>query len=89
MIQLAFGAIGALGWGTKLAMAGALFLALATAYGVWHHTVWERGYARAISDIARADGKAVKRATDARNAIVDCRSRGLRWDQSTGQCSGG
>jgi len=73
---------------TKLISAGVVLAVVGIAYGVWHKTVWERGYARAIADIARQDEKAIKRASEARSAVLDCRARGLRWDQSTGQCGG-
>ena len=77
------------GTGTKLAIAGAAIVALLAAYGVWHHTVWERGYDRAIADIADQNDKAMRRASARRGVLLDCKSRdGMRWDQSTGQCVG-
>lgn len=86
MIELAKLAIGGMGITTKLIAAGVILALIGTAYGVWHHTVWERGYDRAIADFAKADKKAVARATAARTVLLDCQSRGLRWDQSTGIC---
>lgn len=76
----------AMGWAMKAGMLIALIVSLGTVYGIWHHKVWERGYARAIADIAQQDQKAINRASSARSVVLDCKSRGLRWDQSTGIC---
>lgn len=86
MIGLLFNAVGGMSLVMKLAMAGTVIAVLGIAYGVWHHTVWERGYAKAIADIAQQDQKAINRASSARSVVLDCKSRGLRWDQSTGLC---
>ena len=86
MIGMIFSAIGGTSLVMKLALAAAAVAALGIAYGVWHHTVWERGYDRAIADIARQNEKAIARAGQARRVLLDCQSRGLRWDQSTGIC---
>jgi hypothetical protein len=88
MIGLLFNAVGGMSLVMKLAMAGTVLAVLGIAYGVWHHKVWERGYAKAIADIAQQDERAINRASQARSVVLDCRSRGLRWDQSTGQCDG-
>jgi hypothetical protein len=86
MIKLAFMAFGGMGTVAKLLTVLALVSSLGIAYGVWHHKIWQRGYDRAIADIAAQDDKAIKRAKSARSFVVDCQSRGLRWDQSTGVC---
>lgn len=86
MIQFLGLALGGMGLTTKLIIAGVALAVIGTAYGVWHHTIWKRGYDRAIADIALQDEKAIKRASSARSVVLDCKSRGLRWDQSTGIC---
>lgn len=86
MIGLLLNAAGGMSLVMKLAMAGTVIAVLGIAYGVWHHKVWERGYARAIADIAQQDQRAINRASQARSIVLDCKSRGLRWDQSTGIC---
>lgn len=88
MIQIALAALSATGLTTKLIMGAVLLASVGIAYGLWHHTIWQRGYDRAIADIARQDEKAIRAASTARSAVLDCKSRGLRWDQSTGQCAG-
>lgn len=65
---------------------GSVLVVIVTSYGIWHHKIWERGYARALSDIAKQDAKAVARATALRSTWRDCRDRGGVWDQSTGKC---
>lgn len=82
----AFGAAGVL---TKLIVVGSIALSLVATYGVWHYHVWSNGYDKALSDIASQDKKAVAKATSYRNVFLECRTRGLRWDQSTGKCGGG
>ena len=47
-----------------------------------------RGYDRGLADVAKQDQKAIARATQYRGAVLDCRARGLRWDQTSGQRSG-
>lgn len=67
--------------------AAAVAAAAATAvYGVWHHEVYKSGYDRAILDIARADAKAVGKASDLRNVWRACRDADRAWDQTTGRC---
>lgn len=72
---------------TKLIVAGGLLLAAAAAYGVWHHKVYQSGYARAIADIAAEDKRAIGAATEMRNTWRECRDRGGRWIQSEGRCA--
>jgi hypothetical protein len=43
----------------------------------------EPGKAQALIE---KDAKAIARAAKYRGAVLDCRSRGMRWDQTTGQC---
>jgi hypothetical protein len=86
MISTIITAVRLFGIGKSLAVVAVLFLTVGTAYGVWHYTIWKRGYDRAIADIANADERAIKRASNARSIVLDCKSRGLRWDQSTGIC---
>lgn len=79
---------------TKLIAAGSIALALLGAYGVWHHKIATKYYARgwdaAIAAIAAQDRRAIDAAKKARAAVVDCVDRdGMRWDQSAGKCIGG
>jgi hypothetical protein len=88
MIGTFFAAFKLAGWGTKLAVIGVAVMSLGTAYGIWHYKVWSRGYDRALADVAKQDQKAIARATQYRSAVLNCRARGLRWDQTTGVCEG-
>lgn len=72
---------------TKLLVAAGLVAALLTAYGVWHHTVYKKGYVAALADIARQDSKAIADATELRSAFKACRDANRKWDQVTGACS--
>ena len=58
----------------------------ATAYGIWHHEVYQSGYQAAMLDIARADTKAIGRASELRNTWRACIDGGRSWDQTTGRC---
>jgi hypothetical protein len=87
LLGLAFKLFGGLGTIGKLVTVLAIVGALAATYGIWHHNVWSKGYARAIADIAAQDKKAIDAAKGARNAYFDCVNRdGMRWQQSTGEC---
>ena len=86
MIKTFFAAFSLAGLATKLSVIAVAVLTLGTAYGIWHYKVWSRGYDRALADVAKQDRKAIARATQYRGAVLDCRARGLRWDQTTGQC---
>jgi disulfide bond formation protein DsbB len=55
-------------------------------YASWHHQVFRAGYDRAMLDIARADAKAIGRASDLRNTWRACRDADRAWDQTTGKC---
>jgi fatty acid desaturase len=85
-LRAAMAALSAAGLLTKLLVAAGLVVALLTAYGVWHHKVYQSGYVRAIADIAAEDKRAVDRAIAARSAWKDCRAAGRRWDQVEGRC---
>lgn len=87
MIAAIWNALGATGLIVKLGMGVGLVVALAIAYGVWHHKVFKEGYTRALFDIAAEDTAAIKRATDLRATWKTCRDRGGKWDQSAGTCS--
>lgn len=75
------------GWLTKLALAGALALAMLGAYGIWHHKVYRAGYDRALADIAAEDQRAIASATELRSTWLACRKAGRRWIQSEGKCA--
>lgn len=86
MIAGIWAALQTTGLVTRLAVYGGLLLAVVAAYGVWHHSIYSKGYQAALADIARADAKAVQRATAYRNKFKDCRAAGKAWDQVTGTC---
>jgi hypothetical protein len=86
-IRLAWGALGAAGLLTKLLVAAGLLTALLAAYGIWHHKVYSKGYDAALAAVARADARAVGKATEYRNIFKDCRAQGRGWDQTMGKCS--
>ncbi|EJN11868.1 hypothetical protein PMI42_04883 [Bradyrhizobium sp. YR681] len=69
-----------------LAFAATVALTVTSVYGIWHHKVYKSGYDRAMLDIARADDKAIDRASTLRNGYVACHALGRNWDQSTGSC---
>lgn len=86
---LARGALGAFtgaGWITQLITVGVLVGSLATAYGVWHHQVWQGGYDSAIEYVAEQDRKRVERAKELRDAWRACRDAQRVWSQAEGKC---
>ncbi len=86
-LRMGLSALSAAGLLTKLLVAAGLVAALLTAYGVWHHKVYSKGWNDALAAVARADARAVGKATQYRNAFKDCRAQGKGWDQTTGRCS--
>lgn len=64
----------------------AIVAALATAYGVWHHQVYQSGYDAAIAAVARADQAALDRVKAGQDDLAACRARGGTWDVVTGIC---
>ena len=87
MIQAIGTAIKLFGVGKSLAVTGAVLLMLSAAYGVWHYKVYQRGYQRALADIAAEDRQAIAGATELRKTFRACRERAGRWIQSEGKCS--
>lgn len=87
MIAMIFTAFNAMGWVGRIAAIVGPLLVLGTLYGVWHHKVYTKGYDAALAAVARADARAVGKATEYRNAFKDCRARNMAWDQTTGKCS--
>lgn len=90
LITAAIARFGGFGFATKafiaVAFAATVALTVTSVYGVWHHEVFKSGYDRAMLDIARADDKALDRASTMRNAWRACRDAGRDWDQTTGRC---
>lgn len=86
IFKIGLAAFGGAGLMTKAIVIGAMALSLLTAYGVWHHKIYERGVEDTIAKIARADEAILKRARDARSSFASCRSAGRTWDQGTNQC---
>lgn len=74
-------------WGLRIATIGGVLIAAGTLYGIWHHKVYQRGYDRALADIAAEDKRAIGAATELRKTWRECRDRGGRWIQSEGRCS--
>lgn len=86
IIKLALSAFTGASTITKLISVGIVLITLAGAYGVWHAKVYNRGYDAALRAIAAQNQRAIKRAQEYRGRVTDCDARGLRWDQSTGEC---
>lgn len=84
-----FALFGGLSLISKLIAVGSLILVIVAAYGVWHHKIYQKGYDRAIADIAAQDAKAIERAQRARGIYKLCEESGRRWDTATGTCAGG
>lgn len=63
-----------------LALAGGSFVALKLHYE-------NKGYARAVHDVAAQNQEAVDAVNQARARVRDCNLRdGMRWDQVAGEC---
>lgn len=76
-------------WIFKVGAIAAALVALVIGYGIWHHKVYMEGYNAYKALIIANDTKTIKDALDARSVRNDCVTRGLRWDVTTGKCSGG
>lgn len=85
-LRLAMTAFGGAGLITKLITVGVLAASLLTAYGIWHHKVYTKGWNGALAAIARQDSRAIAAATELRSAFKTCRDSGQKWDQVTGAC---
>jgi hypothetical protein len=76
----------------KLIGIAVLAVALIAGYGIWHHHVFQNGhdvgYNDALVAIGKQDSKAVEKAKEYRSNFKssDCRAKGLRWSQATGDC---
>lgn len=81
-----FALFGGLSGTAKLIVIVGLLLGLVTTGGVIYAKIYNKGYDAAIADIGRANKRAVERAQKARSAVLDCDTRGLRWDTTTGKC---
>ncbi len=87
-LRAALGAIEASSFLMKLVTGAGVIVMLTIAYGVWHHNVYQSGFNDALAKVAAADAKAIARATAYRKKLLDCKSTGRGWDQSTGRCLG-
>lgn len=66
--------------------AGALALA-GGAFTWWSVHQFNKGYARAVHDVAVQNQEAVNAVNEARARVRDCNARdGMRWDQVAGEC---
>lgn len=70
----------------QLGIGAALLAGAGTAYGVWHYKIYSRGYAAAISDIAKKDKGALDAVKGATTKVDDCFERGGVWDATRGVC---
>lgn len=80
------GLLGAIPLLWRIGIGLAIVAALGVGYGVWHHRVYESGYAAAIAAVARADQDAIDRVAAGVKELVECRVRGGTWDVVTGTC---
>ena len=85
-LRMGLSALSTAGLLTKLLVAAGVVVALLTAYGVWHHKVYQSGVDDTIARIAANDARLVDRAFKARAKLKDCQAQGRAWDQSTGAC---
>jgi hypothetical protein len=85
-LKMAMTALSGAGLLTKLIIALGLAGSLLTAYGVWHHKVYQKGVNAAIAGIAREDEGWINRAFQARGKLKECKDAGRGWDQTTGRC---
>ncbi len=71
---------------TKILIALGLAASLLTAYGIWHHEIYQSGVNDTIAGIARADKAWIDKASSARSKWKECNSQNRGWDQTTGRC---
>jgi hypothetical protein len=88
MIQTLLEAFNLASWLKRISIVVVVVITLGTIYGVWHYQIWSRGYDSALADVARQDSEAIARAKQYRSAVLGCRARGMRWDQTSGVCEG-
>lgn len=86
MIQAILIAFKAMSWAGRIAAIVGPLLLLGTTYAVWHHQIYQRGYDKAISDIAEEDSAAIGQAVERRKPWKECRDRGGVWSQSERAC---
>lgn len=85
-LKAAMTALGGAGLLTKVIIALGLAGVALTAYGVWHHRIYQSGVNDTLAKIAKADAEMVGRALEMRRVLSDCQAAGRVWDQSTGRC---
>lgn len=85
-VQAALRAVGALGLLNKILIGLGLAAGVWVAYEAWHHEVYMEGWNAHLAAVVRADEKVVERAMKLRGVLLDCESRNLDWDQTTGKC---
>lgn len=74
-------------WG-KAAVLLAVVAAIGTAYGVWHHKVYNRGYDAALSAVQSANKEAIDARDTAVLPVKECFDSGREWDVTRGVCQG-
>jgi hypothetical protein len=72
----------------QLGIYAALFAAGLAGYGVWHHQVYQSGYAAALHKIAAQDEDAIHAAHEAVANRHACIAAGRLWSVETGECAG-
>lgn len=75
-------------WIAKLIGVAAAVIGLVSGYLVWHHKVYLKGWNDHATAIAEENAAAVTANRELLNIVRGCKSRGLRFDQTTRQCGG-
>lgn len=79
--------VGALPLLWQLAIGGAVVAGIGGAAAGWSVHEFNKGYARAVHDVAVQNQEAVDAVDKARARVRDCNARdGMRWDQIAGDC---
>lgn len=86
MLQLAVLAFNGLSLTTKIISIVSVIAALSIAGVTIYANIYNKGYDKALRDVAAQNAKAIATAQGYRKQSTDCDARGLRWRTSTGQC---
>jgi hypothetical protein len=71
----------------QLAIGGALIAGAGIGVTAWSIHQFNKGYARAIHDVAVQNQEAVNAANEVRARVRACNADGgMRWDQVAGEC---
>jgi hypothetical protein len=86
MLQLAVLAFNGLSLTTKLIAIASVLAAIGITGGVIYANIYNKGYDKALRDVAAQNERAISTATKYRAQSRECDDRGMRWRTSTGQC---